>query len=505
MDRKTGQLLEIWNNQKDNLYRATPVNLNEDPVLKKKRIADLETDPEKWKNYYFPNFCSSKPAPFHLAADKRILSNPEWYEILSWSRELAKTTRTMMNVLYLTLTGKKSNVLLVSNSSDNAVRLLAPYKKILELNDRIICDYGMQESIGNWEASEFLTRGNVSFRALGKGQSPRGTKKDEVRPDVILIDDFDTDEEVRNPDRVKESIKWVTDALIPTRSISVPLLVIVCGNIIAQYCAVTELSKYADHTDIVNIRDKNGVSSWASKNTEEHILRVESTTSWASFQREYMNNPINEGDVFKEMHWDNVPALKDCDAVLVYSDPATSNKDKGSASNKGAAVIGRKGFKYYIYKTWLDTMSNSKFIDCLFQAHLYIKFQGVDIFKIYIENNSLQDPFYEQVLYPLIRQKANETGIMIPITPDNRKKPEKFFRIEGTLEPINRLGNLILNIAEKNNPDMKRLESQFLGVSPKAKIMDGPDFVEGGVSILQRRSFDYMNEYRSGKISNRKY
>ena len=505
MAKKTAQLLDIWNNVKDNLFRATPVDLNEDPLAKKKRIKYLEDTPEEWKKYYFPNFCSAPSADFHLKSDKRILSNPEWFEILSWSRELAKTTRTMMNVLYLVLTGKKKNVLLVSNSFDNAVRLLAPYKKIFELNDRIINDYGLQASLGNWEAHEFATRMNVSFRALGKGQSPRGTKKDEVRPDLILIDDIDTDEEVRNPDRVKETVKWITDALIPTRSISVPLLIIVCGNIISSYCAVTELAKYADHHDIINIRDKNGNSSWPQKNTAEHILRVESTTSWASFQREYMNNPITEGDVFKEVTWDKVPKLKDCDEVLVYSDPATSNKDKGKASTKGTGVIGRKGLKYYIYTAWLDTMSNAKFIDCIFEAHLYMKFNGSDVYKSYIENNSLQDPFYEQVLYPLIRQKANNTGIMVPITPDNRRKAEKFFRIEGTLEPINRLGNLIFNIAEQHNPNMKRLESQFLGVSEKAKMMDGPDLVEGGVWILQNRSFNYMNDYRVGRVSNRKY
>ncbi|MPL54917.1 hypothetical protein SDC9_00383 [bioreactor metagenome] len=505
MDKKTGQLLELWKRHSDNLFREDAINVDETPLEKKKRIADLEAKPEEWKKYYFSKFCTAEPAPFHLDASKQILNNPEYYIVLSWSRELAKSTRTMMDVIYLVMTGKKKNILLVSYSSDNAEMLLRPYKNVFEQNERLRNDYGDQVNFGNWKEKKFVLNNGASFRAIGKGESPRGAKNDEARPDVILIDDIDTDEECRNPDRIKESVNWIEQALIPTRSISNPLLIIACGNVIANYCCITEMAKRADKHEIINIRDKNGKSSWPQKNSEAHIDRVLSQISWASAQKEYFNNPIIEGTVFKEIYYDKVPKLKDCDSVVIYSDPATSNKDKGKASTKGVIVIGKKGLKYYVYRVWLDTMGNSKFIDCLFEAYQYVVSEGVDVCKVYVENNSLQDPFYEQVLYPLIRQKANDTGKALPITPDTRRKAEKYFRIEGTLEPLNRLGNLIFNEKEKKNPNMQRMESQMLGVSEKAKMMDGPDMLEGGVWILQNRSFTYNNDWRSGTRASRKY
>lgn len=505
MDKKTGQLLELWKRHSDNLFREDAINVDETPLEKKKRIAELEAKPEEWKKYYFSKFCTAEPAPFHLDASKQILNNPEYYIVLSWSRELAKSTRTMMDVIYLVMTGKKKNILLVSYSSDNAEMLLRPYKNVFEQNERLRNDYGDQVNFGNWKEKKFVLSNGASFRAIGKGESPRGAKNDEARPDVILIDDIDTDEECRNPDRIKESVNWIEQALIPTRSISNPLLIIACGNVIANYCCITEMAKRADKHDIINIRDKNGKSSWPQKNSEAHIDRVLSQISWASAQKEYFNNPIIEGTVFKEIYYDKVPKLKDCDSVVIYSDPATSNKDKGKASTKGVIVIGKKGLKYYVYRVWLDTMGNSKFIDCLFEAYQYVVSEGVDVCKVYVENNSLQDPFYEQVLYPLIRQKANDTGKALPITPDTRRKAEKYFRIEGTLEPLNRLGNLIFNEKEKKNPNMQRMESQMLGVSEKAKMMDGPDMLEGGVWILQNRSFTYNNDWRSGTRASRKY
>ena len=494
-----------WQEYRDNTRKSTPIDRKETAAEKAKRIARLEKNEEDWFAYYFPNFYTSKPALFHLKSTKRVLKHLEWYEVRSWSRELSKSGRTMMEVLYLVLTGKKKNILMVSATYDNACRLLLPYKSILESNNRIINDYGIQESLTKWEAGEFVTKKGASFRAIGAGQSPRGTRKDEVRPDTILIDDIDTDEECRNPDRIKAKIKWIEEALMPTRSISSHLLVIVCGNIIAKFCCVTELAKKADHHDIINIRDKEGKSTWPNKNSEEQIDRVLSKISYNSAQKEYFNNPVAEGDVFKSIVFEKCPPLKSCEQVLIYTDPATSNKDKGNASTKAIIVIGYKNFKYYVYKVWLDTMRNSKFVDCMFEAHDYLTANGVDVKRVFIENNSLQDPFYEQVIYPLIMAVAKEKGYALPITPDTRKKPEKFYRIEGTLEPIHRAGNLVFNIDEKKNPNMERLEGQFLGVSEKAKMMDGPDCVEGGVWIIKNRITISGNTYSVGFRRNQRY
>jgi hypothetical protein len=97
----------------------------------------------------------------------------------------------------------------------------------------------------------------------------------------------------------------------------------------------------------------------------------------------------------------------------------------------------------------------------------------------------LQNPFYEQVILPHIYRIGDERNTFLPIRPDDRKKPEKYARIEGTLEPLNRLGHLIFNIMEKVNPHMERMVAQFTNFSRKAKLMDGPDAVEGAVKIAQ--------------------
>lgn len=500
--------LDLWEQFRDNTRRATPIDLNESAGEKLKRIERLEKNPEQWFKYYFPNFYTSEPAPFHIRATRRVLNNPEWYEVRSWSRELSKSGRTMMEVLYLTLTGKKKNVLLVSNTYDNAERLLLPYFVSLEFNDRIINDYGEQKSLGNWESGEFITKNGVAFRALGAGQSPRGTRNEAIRPDVILIDDIDTDEECRNPQRIKDKMKWIEEALYGTRSISNPLLWIVCGNIIAKFCCVTEMAKRADIHEIINIRDKDGFSTWPQKNTEELIDRALSKITWSAQQKEYYNNPVADGDTFKKLYWDKCPPMNKCDQIIVYADPSTSNKDKSAAkqaSYKSVGIIGKKGSKRYLYKIWLKQTKNSTFVGWLFEAYKILGDNNVDVKRVWIENNSLQDPHYEQVISPEIKKRNTELGVYLPISEDTRKKGDKFDRIEGTLEPLNSKGNLIFNIEEKNNPDMVVMEEQMLGVSPTAKIMDGPDMLEGGCWILENRAIQMEGGFDYGNVNSRKF
>src|SRR5690625_4342227 len=100
--------------------------------------------------------------------------------------------------------------------------------------------------------------------------------------------------------------------------------------------------KKADHAQIVNIRDKNGKSTWPTKNTEEAIDRVLKTISYRSAQKEYFNNPISEGTVFTDLYYDRVPKLSTCEKVAVYADPSPSNNTRTKSSRKSVGIIAYK-------------------------------------------------------------------------------------------------------------------------------------------------------------------
>ena len=406
----------------------------------------------------------------------------------AWSRELAKSARSMMEICYLALTGRIRNVLVVSNSYDNACRLLSPFKKHLESDMRITLDYGSQPVEGKWEDGEISARCGCSFRAIGAGQSPRGTRNGEYRPDFILIDDLDTDEACRNPDRVRQTWEWVEGALLPTRSVSEACRVLFNGNVIAKDSCITRAMKMATHVDVVNIRDKQGRSTWPEKNSEEDIERILSQISARAAQQEYFNNPMAEGDVFKSVTWGKCPAVSKFRFLVAYGDPAPSENKSKQSSTKAVVLAGLLKGVLYVFSCRLDRGLNSEFID--WYAELDEWAGGKTTVYNVMENNKLQDPFFQQVFRPLVAEKRRSMGSPhFAVLADTKKKTDKATRIEANLEPMNREGRLVLNVEEQNNPHMKRLEEQFLMFSLQLKYpADGPDCVEGALRWLKDKS-----------------
>ncbi len=480
------QSLENWEEYLKAITDSTFIDTEETDEARARRVAALEADPEQWFCYYFPRYTFAPPADFHLSATERVLNNPEHYEVRLWSRELAKSTRTMMEVFYLMLVGHppqeqrperllKKYCLIISNSFDNATRLLAPYKMNLESNHRIIQDYGPQQNAGKWQAAEFTTEKGLSFRALGAGQSPRGTRNEEARPDILIFDDVDTDADCLNPEIIAKKWRWIEEAAIGTRSVSQPTTILFCGNMIAVDCCIVRAMPFADCTDQQNIRNKDGKSNWHQKNSEEDIDRVLRQKSYAAREKEYFNNPIVEGAVFKEMYWKPVLPIKDYEALVCYTDPSFSD----SGDFKAMVLVGKWQEEYHVIKAFVEQTTTAD----LFTWHreMVKVAEGNPRCRFYVERVFMQDVLIQQM-----NDTCKKTGFPIFLQGDDRKKGHKYTRIETALEPLNRNGQLYLNAAEEHNPHMVRLVGQFKAFAHGSHAHDdAPDAVEGALWLLR--------------------
>ena len=123
---------------------------------------------------------------------------------------------------------------------------------------------------------------------------------------------------------------------------------------------------------------------------------------------------------------------------------------------------------------------------------------------MFIENNTLQDPHYQQVVKPLLEKYRKEHGIKLPVREDKRRKADKFERLENMVDDNND-GNIIFNQEEKENPMMIEMEDQWLGVSKESKEMDGPDAVEGAKIMIDTRVVKEDISYAYGLIEDRGY
>lgn len=451
----------------------------ETPEEKEARKKRLEADDEAWFKYYFRKYYTAEPMPFHKKVTYNVMNNPEWYEVCPHSRELAKTGRAMMMFIKLHCTKKKKMTFLLSATKDSAIRLLRPVKQAFENNKRLRNDYGGDLGVP-WREDEFVTPMGTTFIAVGAGNAPRGAKNEEIRPDSIWVDDYDTDEDCRNPDIIDKKWDFFEQAMYGTRSVSNPMLILWNGNIIADYCCVKKAMEMADHYEIVNIRDEDGKSTWPTKNSEEMIDRVLSKISTASAQKEYFNNPIVLGKVFGKLNYGKMQPLHKYKFLIAYTDPSYKSGKKNDY--KATVLIGKWKDEYHVLWVACDQTSTAKMLDWQFEILEYVDDRTAVYFWI-------EWPWIDDMLKQEIKAANKRHKRTLSLKPDDRTKPEKFYRIEANLEPLNRSGKLVFNIELKGKPFMKNMEFQFLALSPKSRAHDdGPDAVEGGVWRVNHKS-----------------
>lgn len=487
---------EAWKQRCSEIQAGTSIDIQESEVEKHARIERAKKDYAFFVEYYYPHYCSrdginTPTADFHIKASKLIKKDKNGRFVFKWARGHAKTTHmTIFIPMWLKIQDEReiNNMVIVGKSQDSAMDLLYNLQAEFESNQRYINDFGTQTKHGFWAKDEFVTNDDVHFVCKGRGQSPRGLNYKGKRPDYIVIDDIDDDEMVLNKDRVKKATNWVLEALYGCFGGKGGRMVIV-GNLISKQSVLQNLSNNPRFvTTQVDIIDKDGNPSWEVMWSRERIKEAEETMGTRSFQKEYMNNPTAEGDVFKEMVWGKCPPLSKFRLLVNYCDPSPSNNTKAKNSLKSGFLLGMLDNTFYVLDGYLDRATNAEFVDWIFNINNSVP-EGVQVYN-YVENNTFQNPFFEQVIVPTFQEKSKKYQKIINIIPDGRKKPDKFSRIEANLEPLNREKRLILNIAKENDPHFKRLEEQFLGITPQLSLpADGPDGIEGGVWKLKEKLF----------------
>ena len=79
-------------------------------------------------------------------------------------------------------------------------------------------------------------------------------------------------------------------------------------------------------------------------------------------------------------------------------------------------------------------------------------------------------------------------GSQMAITPDKRRKPDKFSRIEA-LQPLFERGFVVMSEAERDTPGMAVLIEQLLSIDRGSKVHDdAPDALEGAIYKLNHGS-----------------
>lgn len=492
MANVTKEALERWQIHCETVANLTAVSNEEDKATQLRRIARARKDYNYFVQTYFPHYCTDKTtgqlipcAPFHTKAARFILDNPQLLAIFMWPRGHAKSTH-MGVFIPMWLKCQKAptihSLVLAGKSEDSAIRLLSDLQAELQYNQLYAHDFGKQYKAGAWADGEFSTLDGVSFHAIGRGQSPRGLRDRQNRPDYIICDDIDDDELSRNPARVEAASEWTREALMGTFGAEGGRFIMV-GNLISKCSILANIMQTPEvHISRVNVYDDKGNPAWPQYWTRQRIEDKRKLVGFRAFEKEYMNNPITLGAVFREeniVYGDPLRRLSDYRQLICYTDPSWKASTKNDY--KATMLVGKtQTGEFHLLKAFAAQTSVSTMIAWHYAIAQYV--DGRVPVHYYMEANLLQELILEE-----FRKQGAERGDIIPVKGDNRKKPDKFARIEA-LEPLFAQNLIIFNKAERESPGMQVLVEQLLAFERGSRYHDdAPDALEGAIWLLNRR------------------
>jgi predicted phage terminase large subunit-like protein len=210
--------------------------------------------------------------------------------------------------------------MIVSDTESQAVNFLGDIKTELKDNEDLINLFKVKEFIkdtGNDIIVAF--EDGFTFRIIAKGseQRVRGTKWNNLRPDLIVCDDLESDEQVYNRERREKFKRWFEGALLP--SMSKGGIVRVVGTILHMDSLLNNLMPESSlkSTIVEPLKEYNFVTRslwksiryrahnedfthilWPDMYTAEYFQRLKEdlTNKGLSdiYAQEYLNYPIDE-------------------------------------------------------------------------------------------------------------------------------------------------------------------------------------------------------------------
>lgn len=311
------------------------------------------------------NFDGQKPIPeFHKELWELCTSDSK-YVAAAFPRGHGKSTAvTFAYTLAAALFREKKFILIVSDSEYQAAMFLGQIKSALQENEDIVKlfklkknDKGIVEFPKETETDIIVEfEDGYKFRIIAKGseQKMRGLLWDGKRPDLMVLDDMESDEQVMNKDRRDKFRRWFYGALLPALAESGVIRYIgtilhadsMLENLMPKYNGPFTVqedlkqyqTKYAGLWKSVKYKAHNEDYSkilWPDRWTKEQLkaLREDYVSRGLpeQYSQEYLNIPIDETTAFFRRQ-DFIPEnLQDKDKELNYyiaSDMAISENER---------------------------------------------------------------------------------------------------------------------------------------------------------------------------------
>lgn len=469
------------------------------------RVRRAKGDQDFFNATYLPHYFNQSGAEFHREMEEMAEAGESQHRPVAVAapRGHAKSTRmTFARPLKKILYKEKKFVVIMGEDETLAAGNTVSMRVELEFNPRIVHDFGAQKT-RRWSAEEFEAKGGTLVLARGSGQGVRGRKYGPHRPDMIVIDDPESDEMQGNAGRIKKLVKLVNEEYIPSMDPDHGQLFWV-GTILSKKSALAQVMENKEWLSRIYqaIEDPvwdeeavyseeqgrwlglfvSGVCLWPDRWDLDKLSRERRRIGSPAFKKEYQNDPEDDDRMFqrgwiRRIKWDAIPNV----ALYPYAGRDPSLKHKTTSDFKAHSSVARGGNGLiYVRFASIKRISRDRMV-----KEDFVLVPRFGVLQLGVELDG-----WQELLRADYDREAALQKFHLPIIPIERHGLSKDddARIGG-LSPMVEGGIIIFcegSAAEVG--DMELLIEQLVDFGQGRAHDDGPDSLEIAVHLTEKRA-----------------
>jgi hypothetical protein len=347
------------------------------------------------------------------------------------------------------------NGIIIGESETRAAERLTSIKYELETNEKLLDTFGPLKG-DIWTSTRALLITNVYLQAYGRGQSLRGAKHLDQRPNFAFLDDIESEESTNTPEAIYKTMRWLTATLYP--ALAKEAFVRMAATPLHPNAACVQLSK--DPSFLVHkipayyYSNDKLVSAWEARFPLETLLEKQAEYERLGMAREFAQEYLCEAEHSETKAFDVTsiqvhPLTHTYEPTVLIVDPARSTK--ASSSLTGYVVATCTASRITVWEAFGGTHRPSDIIEEIFRLS-----ERYNPTFIGVERDGL-----EEFIFQPLRSAMVERGIFLPVQPI--KAPKNKLEFIRSLQPFISSGDLV---SAKHHP---QLATQLLNF-PSGKI-----------------------------------
>lgn len=273
---------------------------------------------------YLSHYVKHEIAPFHR--DLFAITEDESIKmaVIEAFRNSAKTTLMSLSFPIWSIIGKqqKKFIILLAQTQQQARQYLTNIKRELESNIRLRQDLGpFEEPDDEWRSvSIVIPKYQARIVVASIDQPIRGLRHGQYRPDLIVCDDLEDLNSVRNRDTRNKLYDWLMGDIIPLGDTNTRLVII--GTRLHEDSLISRIRQMINDGKLAGIAraypliDDEGKIAWPGKFPDKaSIEEFKKSIDEKAWRREYMLEIVGDTDQVIDPSWikyyDHLPLTND--------------------------------------------------------------------------------------------------------------------------------------------------------------------------------------------------